>query len=95
MRVAYSEWDSALEGFIRSMENLRRLFYQLILRTNGDVEEAIEWMRHLQERGMIPEDWDVDAFLEQLERENLVSGDGGTLHLTKKGSAPSVASRWS
>lgn len=85
MKVRYSEWDAALERFIRSMQSLRQLFYQLLLRTQGDVEEALNWMRELQRRGYIPEDWDLDEFLNQLERENLVSRAGGTPKLTRKG----------
>ena len=85
MRFAYSGWDEALAKFVRSMESLRRLFYQLLLRTDGNVEEAIRWMKQLQDRGAIPEDWDLDAFLEKLEEENLITREGGRARLTKRG----------
>lgn len=84
-RVAYSAWDESFREYVRSLENLRKLFFQLLLRTHGDVEEAVNWMRELQRRGHLPKDWNLDEFLEQLQRENLVQeGDGG-LRLTKRG----------
>ena len=43
------------------------MFFQLLLRTEGDVETALEWMRHLQERGLLPADWDLDAFIKRLK----------------------------
>jgi len=85
MKIAYSEWDAALAQYIKSLEGLRKLFFQLLLRTDGDVDEAIRWMRRLQERGYIPEDWDIDAFLEQLEKENLVTQTEGGSRLTRRG----------
>ena len=85
MRFAYSEWDEAFERLIQSLEGMRRLFFELLLRTHGDVEKALEWMRHLQERGYLPEGWDLDAFELELEEENVVAGDGGQRRLTRKG----------
>lgn len=85
MRFAYSEWDEALARFIRSLENLRQLFYQLLLRTQGDVEEALGWMEHLMEKGYLPEDWDLEAFRQKLQDENIVQSQGGKLELTRKG----------
>ncbi len=85
MRFAYSEWDEAFQNFIRSLENLRRLFYQLLLRTDGDVDEALRWMEQLQERGYLPGDWDLEEFKRRLEEESLIQAENGTLKLTRKG----------
>ncbi|NNF05333.1 MAG: VWA domain-containing protein [Candidatus Eisenbacteria bacterium] len=85
MRVRYSEWNQALENYIQSLEDLRKLFYQLLLRTDGDVNEAIQWLKRLQERGMIPEGWDLESFLEQMERDNLIQNENGQMRLTKRG----------
>ena len=85
MRIAYRAFDEALAEQVRAMENLRRLFLQLLLRTDGDVDEAVNWLRELQRRGVIPPDWDLEEFLESLERENLVRREGGGRRLTRRG----------
>jgi len=85
LRVAYSEWDEAMTRLVRSLEGLHRLFYQLLLRTDGDVEEAVRWLQHLAERGVLPEDWDVDAFVQELEREQVIRTEGGVPRLTRRG----------
>ena len=54
---------------------LRRLFNHLLLQTGGDVEEAMRWMRALQERGLIDENVDLDAFFAKLTEENVIGED--------------------
>ncbi len=85
MRFAYSEWDESFRNFVRSLENLRKLFYQLLLRTDGDVDEALRWMEELQRRGHLPEDWDLDEFKRRLEDESLILRGEGGFQLTRKG----------
>jgi uncharacterized protein with von Willebrand factor type A (vWA) domain len=85
VRFAYSEWDDALARFIRSLESLRQLFYQLLLRTEGDVEEALRWLEYLQAEGHLPEDWDLEAFRRNLQEEQIIQELGGRLELTQRG----------
>jgi uncharacterized protein with von Willebrand factor type A (vWA) domain len=85
MRFAYSEWDEALSRFVRSLEGMNRLFYHLLLRTDGDVERALRWMRYLEERGHLPGEWDVDALERGLRQEGVVQAGDGGLRLTGKG----------
>jgi uncharacterized protein with von Willebrand factor type A (vWA) domain len=61
------------------------LFYQLLLRTDGDVEEALAWMRHLAERGHLPRDWDVDELARNLEEARVIREEDGGLRLTFRG----------
>ena len=75
MRHRYSYLDPDLIRQILSEMGLRRLFNHLLLQTGGDVEEAMQWMRVLQERGLIDEDVDLDAFFARLLEENVISQD--------------------
>jgi uncharacterized protein with von Willebrand factor type A (vWA) domain len=70
---------------VRATENLRRLFLQLLLRTNGDVEQALEWLEELRERGYLPPGWDLDAFRRELEAANLIRETGQGAVLTARG----------
>jgi uncharacterized protein with von Willebrand factor type A (vWA) domain len=86
MRHRYSYLDPALLQVLLQNLNLQQLFNQLLLASGGDVEEAMEWMRHLQESGYLPEELDLDAFFDSLEEEQVIARDGeGGAQLTAVG----------
>ena len=86
MRHQYLYLDPALIQALLAGLDLLRLFNQLVLATGGDVEEAMEWMRYLQQQGHLPSDLDLEAFFGSLENQNLVARDGeGGLQLTAGG----------
>jgi Ca-activated chloride channel homolog len=85
MKFRYSEWDEALAEQLRAFQTLRSLFNQLLLQTDGDVDEAFRWLEYLKEKGLLPANFDIDAFRAQLEKENVIRQDGGGSVLTKKG----------
>lgn len=86
MRHRYSHLDPDLIRRLLSELGLRRLFNHLLLQTGGDVEEAMRWMRMLQQRGYLDPDADLDAFFAQLMQENVIGQDGeGNLVLSSGG----------
>ncbi|HET7437305.1 MAG TPA: VWA domain-containing protein [Thermoanaerobaculia bacterium] len=76
MRHRYSYLDPDLIRRLLSEMGLRRLFNHLLLQSGGDVDEAMRWMRMLQQRGYIGEDVDLEAFFAQLMQENVIGQDG-------------------
>lgn len=70
-------------------ETLLKLFKEVIVHTSGDVDEALDWLKQLDEHYNITnEDYTFDDFVQELKdrgyiREN--SGQGGTPKLTSKG----------
>jgi Ca-activated chloride channel homolog len=86
MRQRYGFLDPDVIRQLLDEMGLRRLFNNLLLQTGGDVEEAMRWMRALQERGYIDENVDLDAFFAQLLQENVIGMDGeGNLSLAAGG----------
>jgi uncharacterized protein with von Willebrand factor type A (vWA) domain len=86
MRHRYSYLDPDLIRQLLAEMGLRRLFNHLLLQSDGDVEEAMRWMRMLQQRGYIDENVDLDAFFAKLQRENVIGQDGeGNLVLAAVG----------
>jgi Ca-activated chloride channel homolog len=86
VRTRYSHLDPDLIRRLLSEMGLRRLFNHLLLQTGGDVEEAMRWMRVLQERGYLDPDVDLDAFFARLMEENVIGQDGeGNLTLAAGG----------
>src|SRR5947199_2249540 len=75
MRHRYSWLDPDLIRQLLSEMGLRRLFNHLLLQSGGDVEEAMRWMRALQERGYIDPSIDLEAFFARLVEENIVGQD--------------------
>lgn len=86
MRHRYRHLDPALVQAILAGLDLLRLFNQLVLASGGDVEEAMEWMRYLQEQGYLDPSLDLDSFFAQLEEQKMIGRDGeGGLELTGSG----------
>jgi uncharacterized protein with von Willebrand factor type A (vWA) domain len=65
---------SVLQALMEGL-GLRELFQKLILAAGGDVDEAMEWMRRLQEQGYLDKSLDLDAFFDSLEQDQLVGRD--------------------
>jgi uncharacterized protein with von Willebrand factor type A (vWA) domain len=86
MRHRYSWLDPELIRQLLAEMGLRRLFNHLLLQSGGDVEEAMRWMRMLQQRGLIDENIDLEAFFAQLTEEQIIGQDGeGNLTLAAGG----------
>lgn len=86
MRHRYLHLDPALLQELLSGMNLRRLFNQLILASGGDVEQARDWMRYLQEQGYLPESLDLEQFFESLAEEQVIGrNEDGEWQLTASG----------
>src|SRR5713101_802402 len=75
MRHRYSYLDPELIKQLLAEMGLRRLFNHLLLQSGGDVEEAMRWMRALQERGYIDPSIDLEAFFARLVEENIIGQD--------------------
>jgi len=86
MRHRYAYLDPRLLQALLEGLNLENLFNQLVLAAGGDVEQAMEWMRHLQEQGYLPEGYDLESFFESLEDQQVIDrGAEGQLQLTGVG----------
>ncbi|MEE8278409.1 MAG: hypothetical protein V3R89_06785 [Thermoanaerobaculia bacterium] len=51
MRHRYSYLDPDLLRALLAGLDLLRIFNQLLLASGGDVDEAMQWMRYLQQQG--------------------------------------------
>jgi Ca-activated chloride channel family protein len=86
MRHRYQYLDPALIQAILAGLDLLRLFNQLVLASGGDVDEAMNWMRYLQQEGYLAEEVDLDAFFASLEDQQLIGRDSeGGMSLTSGG----------
>jgi Ca-activated chloride channel homolog len=85
VRYRYGDYPVDLLRQLLTFQELTKLFLQLVLQTGGDVEEALTWMKYLQERGMIDPSIDLDEFRKQLEKNEVVEERDGKLALSAAG----------
>lgn len=81
----YTSTDLKKYGEIKNFKQLLNLYNQLLVRTHGNVEEAFEWMQHLQEQNYISKKIDLDRFREHLEQQNYIENRQGNWELAAKG----------
>lgn len=88
MRIRYLEWNARAQSMEDRLKSLMNLFSYLLMKTSGDVDEAIRWMDYLnQNRGILGE-LTMQGLIEELKRAGLIREDeegGGGLALTGKG----------
>jgi len=76
MHFLYSEWR---EDFIKKdmkFEDLLKLFNQLLLYTNGDVNEALHWLTELdRQHHIFSDDMGFDDFLKKLRDDGYIEED--------------------
>jgi Ca-activated chloride channel homolog len=85
VRYRYTKFDETLRNLIASFRDMLAFLQYLVLKTDGDVDRAVEWMRALQDAGYLPGEWDLDEFERKLEEEEIIRKDAGARVLTKKG----------
>lgn len=72
-------------------ETLLELFKEIIVHTSGDVEEALEWLKQLDQHYKITNDeYTFENFVDELEEKGYIKGDpkdGGRSTLTSKAEA--------
>lgn len=83
----YASVDRESAGREELFARLFRLFQELLLRTSGDVEEALGWLEQLAKRhGLFAKGTTLEDFRNWLEARQSVERDGeGALVLSKKG----------
>jgi uncharacterized protein with von Willebrand factor type A (vWA) domain len=72
MRHRYRHLDPALLQALLEQLGLQELFQKLVLAAGGDVEEAMEWLRRLQEQGYLDPSLDLEAFFAALEEQRFM-----------------------
>jgi uncharacterized protein with von Willebrand factor type A (vWA) domain len=86
VRHRYRHLDPDLLRRLLAEMDLMRIFNQLLLSTGGDPDQAMDWMRYLQEQGYLDPSIDLEAFFRTLEEQRLLERDGqGSLVLSAAG----------
>lgn len=86
MRFRYSKWTPESQTDEQRLQQLVSLFSYMMLQTNGDVEETLEWLRQLaREYDIFDENMSIDDFIDKLRELGLIADIDNTPTLTSKG----------
>ena len=70
MKFIYSKWNEDSLTDEQRLEKLLNLFSYILLQTNGDVNEALDWMNQLDERyKFFDENFSYGDFIEMLKEK--------------------------
>lgn len=83
----FAEYDAWAEGLKKLLELLSRVFDQLVVALDGDVDHALDVLEQLGARQKwFDERFGIEDFKRWLEQRGTIApGEGGALTLTKKG----------
>ena len=86
MRHQYSRWTELSRTDEERLQELIRLFNYLTLKTNGDVQEALDWLRELAKyHGIFDEDLSLEDLIDKLKEMGLIEEVKGIPNLTSRG----------
>jgi uncharacterized protein with von Willebrand factor type A (vWA) domain len=84
----YSEWRDEQNKSRLTFEDLMRLFSQLLLQTNGDVGQALQWLTYLDDKHRIFSDepgQGLGDFIEWMKQQGYIEEIDKMRRLTQKG----------
>jgi Ca-activated chloride channel family protein len=71
----------------KRLENLLSIYNYILIQTNGDVEEALEWMKMLSdENNLFDDNLTFSDFVDELKKKGYIAEKEGLMQLTPKGS---------
>ncbi len=86
MRFHYSKWRLDSKTDEQRLEELMSLFSYLLVKSDGDVDEAIEWLKQLaEEHGIFDEDMTLADLIEELKKRGIIEEIEDMHALTDKG----------
>lgn len=86
MKLVYSKWNEQSLTDEQRLEKLFSLFSYILLQTNGDVNEALDWLSKLDEQyNLFDESMSLSEFIDQLKDKGYIDETDGMFTLKSKG----------
>lgn len=86
MRFRYSKWTPNSLTDEQRLQSLMSLFSYLVVKTSGDVNEALEWLRDLaRQYGVFDENLSMEDLIEKLKEMGIIEEAKDMFVLTTKG----------
>jgi Ca-activated chloride channel homolog len=86
MKFVYSQWNESSLTDEQKLEKLFSMFSYILIQTNGDVNEALEWLKELNEKyEFFDEKLSFGEFVERLKEKGYIEENQGMFILKSKG----------
>lgn len=86
MRLIYSQWTESSLTDEQRLEKLFSLFSYILIQTNGDAEEALDWLSQLDERyQFFDKNFSFQDFVSKLKEKGYIEENDGIYILKSKG----------
>ncbi|HEY4612316.1 MAG TPA: VWA domain-containing protein [Bacteroidota bacterium] len=86
MRFRYSQWTPNSMTDEQRVQSLMSLFSYLLVKTSGDVNEALEWLRELAKQyGLFDENLSLEDLIEKLKEMGIIEEAKDMFVLTTRG----------
>lgn len=86
LHIRYSKWMPWSKTDDKRLEELVSFFSYLLIQTNGDVEDAIQWLEELNiEYQIFDENYSFSEFIDELKKQGYIAEQEGKFILTSKG----------
>lgn len=87
MNIIYSKWRPDSMTDEKRLENLISIFSYLLIQTNGDIQEALDWLEQLDgEYELFDKDLTFGEFIDELKKQGYIAEKEGMKILTSRGS---------
>ncbi len=87
MDYRFSQWEERHAGGQSTLEKMLKLFNQLLIYTNGDANQALQWMTEMDRQyGLGDDEMGMGEFIEWLKREGYLedAAEKGEFNITGK-----------
>ncbi len=86
MKLLYSKWTDRSQTDEQRLEKLFSLFSYILIQTNGDVNEALDWLNELDERyKFFDQSLTLSEFIDKLKEQGYIDKNDGIYILKSKG----------
>jgi len=87
IQLRYSKWTPFSLTDDKRLEELFSFFSYLLIQTNGDVEDALQWLEDLNsEYKIFDNNFSFSDFVDELKKQGYIAEKDGMKILTNKGS---------
>jgi len=87
LEIVYSKWLPDSKTDESRLEDLLSIFSSILVQTNGDIEEALDWLEQMGiEYQLFDKDLTFGDFVDELKRQGYIAEKEGMQILTSKGS---------
>ncbi|MBI4242611.1 MAG: hypothetical protein HY606_00850, partial [Planctomycetes bacterium] len=73
MEYRYIHLNKWFQELLKNLDSLETIFNELLLAFSGNVDDTVKYLKYLQDEGYFQNNFNIDDFLQFLEKQNFIS----------------------